>query len=426
MNNNSSYNKVYTDLSYFGLKEGEIKVYLAAFELGAATKQELTDKLKMSRTTVNNYLTTLIQKRFVVEIKKKTRFLIQANPPSYLKKIVDSKKWELDNIIQNLDITIENIFKLMPKQDVKKLYYDEERLKEEFLECLKNRVLEEKFRYIGQKQAQAWVDNCHSQQYMYYKKSLAFIKKIKDDIAKEIKTDCNIISLGPGDGVKDLEIAMAVKEKVDISYNLVDLSKDLLEIATENAQNKYLQPEIFISDIVKNLLYISDHVRKRNYANHIFILLGNTFGNYHQAAILGMIRQSMKVGDYFFVGVDLNNDSPKTKGYDSQIYKKHMFAPFYNTSIQMEDGEIEMKGEVDELFPSIFTVKQYFKFVKNVTIEYNNEEVFFGKGEKMLISYSHKYNITSLGDLITAHGFKIVKTYQDETNNYVKLLCQLA
>lgn len=415
-------NKIYADFEKLGFTQEETLVYLTCLELGATSVQGISQKANLKRTSTHTYVKKLLEKGLLRESKLKTKRTLFPEKPMKLQHLVEDMEWEVQNIRQNLPNTIQNVYNYLPNQDPSTLHYDEEKLEKEFLECLKTRKMEEKFKYIGKEQAKTWLELCNSREYQYYRKSFNLIQTIKKDIANQLSGDVNLIALGVGDGLKELEIIKESMHQRKIGFFPVDLSRELAQVALQNCTDLTIEKEVFLTNIVENLRTMSEHIRKRYYPNHLFTLLGNTLGNYPQGSILGVIRQSMHPQDLFLVGVSLNQGEDVVAEYK---YDAFPFVPLRRTSIEQSDGDIEAEFGKDKLFPNINTIYNYFKFTKNVTISYGDEEILFRKGERILIGYSHKYSKESLIDILTGHGFKIIKTYTDTTGKYIKLLCKI-
>lgn len=93
------------ELRELGLTDGEIKVFLALFDLGLSTKTPIAKKSKVSQSKVYEILDRLIEKGLVSEILKNNVKHFQAELPSRLKDYLNNKKKKLEfqeKIVQDL------------------------------------------------------------------------------------------------------------------------------------------------------------------------------------------------------------------------------------------------------------------------------------------------------------------------------------
>jgi sugar-specific transcriptional regulator TrmB len=84
------------ELKKLGLKEKEIKVYLAGLELGPNSIKNIAEKVKIPRPTVYEIVKRLEEKELFVETKKRTKRLFVAQSPSKILRILRIKKREIE------------------------------------------------------------------------------------------------------------------------------------------------------------------------------------------------------------------------------------------------------------------------------------------------------------------------------------------
>ncbi|MCK5413374.1 MAG: hypothetical protein KAI57_03275 [Candidatus Pacebacteria bacterium] len=83
-------------LKQIGLKEKEIKVYLAILKLGSVSAQNIAQETEIKRTTVYLVLERLKQIGLVGEILQKNKKMFFAEKPEKLLKIAQTKKKEIE------------------------------------------------------------------------------------------------------------------------------------------------------------------------------------------------------------------------------------------------------------------------------------------------------------------------------------------
>lgn len=324
------------------------------------------------------------------------------------------------------------------KTPVLSYYTREVHIQKDFLDDLQRRKINEKFHYIGNRQANAWFDICNSPEYEYYRNSKKLLEHCIKDFISDYKTDVNVIAFGPGDALKEKVVVDSFIEKHRASLFFVDASREILNVAIKNTAHTDVLEEIFIADLM-NFTDIEDICSyvKRNYNPVNFLtLLGNTLGNYPQAMILKTIRNAMTPGDKILIDCsckiaaesieeEVAQVEETIRTYSNSTGKSRILASLSAADIAETDGNIEVSVSTDELFPQMQVVKQFFHFNRSKTIKYNGEDIYFAKGERILVGYSNKYTIESLETLLTSHGLRIVKHAKDDTGKYYQVLCEL-
>jgi sugar-specific transcriptional regulator TrmB len=98
------------ELKKLGLKEKEIKVYLAGLELGPNSIKNIAEKVKIPRPTVYEIVKKLEEKGLFVETKKgKKRFFVAQSPSQILrflrikKREIEEKEREFTRIVSILE-----------------------------------------------------------------------------------------------------------------------------------------------------------------------------------------------------------------------------------------------------------------------------------------------------------------------------------
>lgn len=120
----------------------------------------------------------------------------------------------------------------------------------------------------------------------------------------------NLIDIGAGDGSKTKILISYLYDKgVDFTYVPVDFSAFVLDTLA----NKLLQemPNLKIKKIAKSYSDAFTEVEWDNENPNLMIFLGTSFGNLtleEQDLLLGLIAGTLKKGDQFMLGVDLQKD----------------------------------------------------------------------------------------------------------------------
>ena len=84
------------ELKKLGLKEKEVKVYLAGLELGPSSIMKISEKVKIPRPTVYEIVKKLEEKGLFVETKRGKKRLFVAQSPSQILRFLRIKKREIE------------------------------------------------------------------------------------------------------------------------------------------------------------------------------------------------------------------------------------------------------------------------------------------------------------------------------------------
>lgn len=306
-------------------------------------------------------------------------------------------------------------------------------IEKDFLNSLTKRKIDEKFSYIGKRQANAWINLSNSVEYEYYRDSKNLLQDHVENFVSDITTDVNIIVLGSGDALKEKIVVNHLREKHRVNLFFIDISREMLNVAIKNTEDSDVLKEVFIADLANftDIKNICHDIKKRYNPTNFFTLLGNTLGSYPQAMILKTIRNAMTPGDKILIDVHIEKDVSATEKmlqenrYNPTYVEKTM-ATLSEAGIDETDGEIQVELYKNENFPEINTVNHYFCFKRNKIVTYNGESFYFGKEERILVSYSNQYTLEFLENILTSNGLRIVKQANDNNRKCCQVLCELA
>lgn len=101
-------------LTELGLSSDEVKVYLAALELGEATMQELSTKSGVPRTSIYNFIKGMVKKRLIATSKRRRRTVYSAVHPNILLELEKGRMAELQRLLPEL-LAVQNNSKIKPR-----------------------------------------------------------------------------------------------------------------------------------------------------------------------------------------------------------------------------------------------------------------------------------------------------------------------
>lgn len=86
----------------FGLTPKQVRVYLAALQLGTASVQQIADQATVERTNAYDAIKSLIDKRLMSITSHGKKNLFSAEPPEVLKRIIREKEEKLTQLLPEL------------------------------------------------------------------------------------------------------------------------------------------------------------------------------------------------------------------------------------------------------------------------------------------------------------------------------------
>lgn len=309
-------------------------------------------------------------------------------------------------------------------------------IQNEYLSGLRQRKIDDKFSYIGKRQAASWLGICNSGEYGYYKQSKKLLQETIKDFIEGQEEHVNVIALGPGNAVKEKVVVEAFQQNHQVDLFFVDISRDVITLAVESMENDDALKEIFIADLkdFESIKEIAQFVRDHYNATSFFTLLGNTLGNYPQPVILKTIREAMRPGDSILLDVSCiitpsDNDSFDVSAlisqYDNENEYERILACLSEAGIEAIDGAIEVEFNRDKIFTELGVIEQYFRFNHSKVITYKGESMYFGKNERILVGYSNKYTLEALDSIFYSHGISLVKHVKNDAETVHQILCEL-
>ena len=316
-------------------------------------------------------------------------------------------------------------------------YITPRKFKQQLLYCLENRMWEEKFFYLGDKQVQNWFNLCQSGDYNHYRNFIALLKEIVPKLDKMIKGDVNLIGLAAGDSEKEKIILEQFLPKRKVGFFMVDTSIDLVRYSLKNLAKLNIHKEAFVADIMQQHMVrrIGNYVRKfgENRIN-LYTLMGGTVGIFSQSAIIKILRDAMQSEDFALIEFHvrrsisfkegLDDTSIIFKAYEGKANKKVIFDMLETVNITEDYGDIDINYETHPTLPFLDTMDEHYYFYKDKKIDYLGEEFFFAKGEKILIGRHCVYFKETAERLLESYGMKVVETFQGDSENYITILCQ--
>ena len=273
---------------------------------------------------------------------------------------------------------------------------------------------------------------CSLSEYYLTRKEIEILSSIKQELPKYLVENYAVVELGSGSAIKTRHLFEVLsKNQEKIEYYPIDISSIVKE-SSQRLQNEF--DNLQITGIVDQYESGLDLVKDMD-DNKIIAFFGSSIGNFDQQSMLDFlskIRNSMKPGDLFLLGMDLvknkeileaaYNDSKGTTrdfnlnllqrinselGGDFDISKFEHIA-FYNSKEKRVEMHLRSK------------IKQQI-FISEIGLSVNLEE-----DDRIRTEYSHKYTLSQIKKIAKRTGFNITKIWCDKQNYFALVLFSMS
>jgi uncharacterized SAM-dependent methyltransferase len=236
----------------------------------------------------------------------------------------------------------------------------------------------------------------------------------------------NIIDIGPGDGSSALPLLNSLKKmSVEFRYVPVDISQEILDLATQNI--KKIFPKVSIEPVVLDfeLGNFADitYKLKSDGSQNLMLFLGTTLGNQSdRQRILTNFRDSMTSEDFLIIGVELVNLNKVDKIVQQYCVKEVedlvMTVAEY-IGIKRDEGKYEVRFNNEN-----HQIEGYFHFSIDKSLEFAGEKITFEKDDKILLFRSLKFTEWIFTKILSEAGFRIELLTTSSGKGYSLVMCQ--
>ncbi len=239
---------------------------------------------------------------------------------------------------------------------------------------------------------------------------------------------CTLVELGSGNATKTRLLLDAYQQG---DYLPIDISAGILRQSVDQLQREY--PSFTVQGLVGTYEQALVHLQTCNLGPQMIFFLGSSLGNFNVEQcdrFFSQIAQTLKPGDYFLLGVDLEK-SPET------------LELAYNDSQGVTAAfNLNILNQVNRCFggnfnPQLFRHKAIYNPVagqiemylysqtdQRITLNTLELEINLAAGEGILTEISRKFNLASLQAQLASHGLHPVRVWTDPQQWFGLVLCQ--
>ena len=223
------------------------------------------------------------------------------------------------------------------------------------------------------------------------------------ELARHFGERAPVISFGAGDGVRDIQLMMALKDAgCECAYFPVDASQTLLEMACAGAEDEDIETAGIKADISSptHLVYAADAAEPKR----LFIMSGNTMGAFDPLAEIRYLSQCMKPGDRLIVDGEAYDEEKTMARRVNPAAKKFAWALLASVGVAEDDGEIRYDRKRDDRHAGLHIVTRYFHADRDLTVIAAGEDVDLARGERIGLNFQYTYTAEAFRWLLRQQG----------------------
>lgn len=300
----------------------------------------------------------------------------------------------------------------------------EDRLARDFLAALERRELPEKYFYWFPTSVRAWLNLCGDGAYRNYVRSHTLLQEHLADVVAQLPAgEATVISLGAGQGTKDL----LVLEQLRVSgreprYFPVDASQSLLEMACAAALEARVPCVGFKADMADSAHLVS--VRNlTSAAPRLVMMLGNTLGAFDPAAMARQLAHLLGPQDHLLVDGEIFSGETTLAGYDNPLNRQFAFGPLRGVGlVEPDDGVLRFETSEDDARPGLYRLRKHFEPARDLAVTVAGETIRWQAGQRVEMNWSGKYTHEAFLALLRDAGLAPVTQHVSADGRFVMVL----
>src|SRR5213078_2443956 len=278
-------------------------------------------------------------------------------------------------------------------------------LADEFVASFRARRLAEKFFYWFPLSVRAWLALCSDGAYRNFVRSRSLIAHSRADLARLFPVaPLEVVSLGAGQGDKDLLLLEALRERgARVSYVPVDTSQALLEMACASALSAGFPAQGIKADFT-NPTQLKALAAEPEAPPRLVLLIGNTLGAFDPIAEAGELARLLRPGDALLVDGEVYAGEATVAGYDNPLNRRFAWAPLNAVGVRDTDGELVFEAADDARLPGLHLISKHFRAGRDVEALLGGEALRLARGERLAMNHSYKYAADTFLQILSEAG----------------------
>lgn len=284
-------------------------------------------------------------------------------------------------------------------------------------------LADSKLWYLTPDQAQGFLDLESADNYKMTitNKEINLIRKYLPTIESRLgRNSYNVVDLGCGDGEKASLFISQLSRHLKIRYCPIDISSYMVQSSAKKMRDLELSEVVEfkwnVSDF-ENLVNVIPLLRSNKFKQNVFLLLGNTLGNFDEDELLYSIYQSMKKGDFLLVGNSLSNGNKKdlVKPYKDKNVDKFLIKVLQQIGFSKKDLDFGVRF-------SNSRIEVYYRLKKDKVIKHLNKKILFNQNDVIVVGVSYRYSEEKFKGHLKAF-FKKIQLFSDAKRDYMIAFC---
>ncbi len=305
----------------------------------------------------------------------------------------------------------------------------ESALADRLWQSLDQRVLPEMFFYWFPLSVRAWVALCQDSNYRNYVRSdrllQACAKQIAGHMAGDYGDAMDVISLGAGQGTKDLHVLTALLSGARrVCYRPVDSGQMLLEMACIQASGHGIAVHGLKADITDSS-HLSTLAPNSHDAPRLVMMVGNTLGAFDPAVMLRRLRALVRTQDLLLIDGEIGNDDATRAGYEHPANRAFAVAPLRSLGLTERDGTL-MFHSCDNVMPGVHRLEKSFRLHDDRIVQVAGEQLHFKAGDCIHMNHSGKFERKAFLSLLAQAEFEVIDEYFSEDRRFMMIAAKPA
>ena len=292
--------------------------------------------------------------------------------------------------------------------------------------------------FYDQKGSQLFDQICQLPEYYPTRTETAILKRCGSAIA-QVTGPCEIVELGSGSATKTRLLLNAYEAAgYPLRYLPVDVSSSALRESSELLLQEY--PTLSIYGLISTYEPALKALPAKQLPARMIAFIGSTIGNLRPdecSAFLADISQTLRPGDYFLLGLDLQKEISVLEA----AYNDHQgVTAAFNLNMlshlnQQFEGNFELNNfahvaqynkqdnQIEMYLQSLKTQTVWLKAL-DFTVEFEGGGTASPAENRILSEISRKFSLDEMEETLSAHQLRVVERFTDEKQWFGLLLCQ--
>lgn len=287
--------------------------------------------------------------------------------------------------------------------------------------------------FYDQRGSELFEQICELPEYYPTRTETAILEEYSGAIAQKTGP-CEIVELGSGSSTKSRILLDAYQDAgYPLRYLPVDVSDTMLTESAEKLLQEY--PAMSIWAIACTYEPALKALPPKQLPARMIAFIGSTLGNLQPAeceAFLEKISETLEVGDYFLLGIDLQkeisilesayNDAQGVTAAFNLNMLRHLNRQFKGNFNLDNFAHVALynsqKKQIEMYLESLVA--------QTVRLEVLDLTVEFEGGDRILSEVSRKFSLEEIANSLSTHRLKAVETFTDTKQRFGLMLCQKA